>query len=66
MNDLRNKPIRLKIVFGITWILGIGGYIISGLQFVSPLDNFPRAMGQLIGILIILSPGIAALYWGRK
>ena len=67
-----NKSTRLRIVimtlkiFGWSWIIIILAGSALSLPNANFLDDIPRTLGQIFGILFILSPGIAALYWARK
>jgi len=66
-----DKATRLLIVimalkiFGYSWmILIIGGLALSDMQLADPFTV--RGLGQIFGMLFLLSPGISALYWANK
>ncbi len=66
-----DKATRLLIVlmalkiFGYSWmILIIGGLALSDMQLA---DSFTaKGLGQILGMLFLLAPGISALYWANK
>ncbi len=66
-----DKATRLLLVlmalkiFGYSWmILIIGGLALSDMQLA---DSFTaKELGQILGMLFLLAPGISALYWANK
>lgn len=66
-----DQATKLRVVIRTLKIFGWGWLVIIGIPLIlvfitGPWDDIPRKIGNILGILFLLSPGISALYWARR